>query len=537
MASFSLYEIKFTISCDFAEESVFLDNIRCVLEIPNQFMKDCGLLSHNFFGGSFRRDFSINACNKTIESILKSSFVFKLWITEEGQDIADFYQLDGHKLLLEGVNSVFLEIDCPVIAKFTVSIDRPILDRYYKRLFTPIFVHFGDFTGILDSFSEKLNHYLCIQCSYLKEKVYFVPVLINSKASFEVVIIITPSSSLDLSLAFFIVPYFPHFSSFAGSGVIYSGGNSKLSEQVSSSRINLLPQRSFMLPVILSAKDTFYMRVRIIESCPFFCISRNHFQSNDPTEDRFARWILSSPVNGESAFYFSRLSTAIFNANTQVELSQQDISIADYFSGFHIITPNEHLYVIETRMTNPNNCSKILVDLCLDAPHCIQIIANTHNLYLSPRLFNFFLKNILIPVNINELQQLHGMYLRKSSLFPLCKTINQLADLCSNISTELPSSESILELESKIPEISVAPVAVFLPPIRSTSIPIPPKQMIKNPIRLTIHSPRRVIAIKTKPYPNVQSESLPPFAPRAPHSSDSIRSNPRNIRDLFPEHD
>lgn len=151
----------------------------------------------------------------------------------------------------------------------------------------------------------------------------------------------------------------------------------------------------------------------------------------------------------------------------------------DLITGFHFLSPKEEVFVLETRTYRPNKAS-LSLELFLrnEMPSDTHIIANNSLTYSAPRLYcctDDLIQRVEIPIPLNDLLQINGLYFQKNEnhkLFPIAQKLANLIQ--SKKSTEIAGSFPIFAeiklLEKKASSLYATPVhkSLTIEPINQT---------------------------------------------------------------------
>jgi hypothetical protein len=107
-------------------------------------------------------------------------------------------------------------------------------------------------------------------------------------------------------------------------------------------------------------------------------------------------------------------------------------SYQDIITGFHFLTPKEEIFVLETRCDDRKKATKKLDRLLRGFPATLHILGNRRKKFNAPRLYCCFdrlLKTVEVPIVIEEMLRLEGLYFRSdenSQLFSVAQKFNDL---------------------------------------------------------------------------------------------------------------
>ncbi|OHS96028.1 hypothetical protein TRFO_10206 [Tritrichomonas foetus] len=140
---------------------------------------------------------------------------------------------------------------------------------------------------------------------------------------------------------------------------------------------------------------------------------------------------------------------------------------ADLITGVHISTPKEEVFILETRAHRPNKAS-LSLELFLreEMPKDIHIIANNSESFPAPRLYccmENLIHRIDVPIVVDELLQLKGLYFQQNENHKLFNVIQCLSSLLQNhlfrdIVNSFPNYNDVKMLEKRSPGLYAAPL-------------------------------------------------------------------------------
>ena len=137
----------------------------------------------------------------------------------------------------------------------------------------------------------------------------------------------------------------------------------------------------------------------------------------------------------------------------------------DIFTGFHIDTPEEHLFVLESRAKDPQKATFKLAEYTEKFPVSIRIVFDPLVSYEFPRLYyqlNSLVQHIVIPIPIVDLMRIDEMYYRRSrysAFYQVAQKIYGLFTCKDATSNEMfPTVREINDLMLKVGELYTAPI-------------------------------------------------------------------------------
>jgi hypothetical protein len=131
----------------------------------------------------------------------------------------------------------------------------------------------------------------------------------------------------------------------------------------------------------------------------------------------------------------------------------------DVITGFHFVGGKEHIFVLESRMDEKKNASKKLEDFLKQFPPTVHILADEAETFRAPRLYCCFdrlIKTIRIPISLQDLLKVGGLYVRSKENHKLFKVSQKLVTILRSrclsevvISEAFPSYREMKLLEKK----------------------------------------------------------------------------------------
>lgn len=372
-----------------------------------------------------------------------------------------FIQIDGHSFFVDNricivVQSVFAN----EYAKFTFTceIDKPFLNEYFLRKFTPCFVNIVSV--------ENLNKEK--QFVYCNKK----PLLVQSNNRIEAVYVISPrySETIDFEICDCAT------SNFIGSGIVeqHQGSINSLGTK----QFVLLPQRKRKLNIY----DKIILSVETLDPSyslkPINCVTKfKKVRNIESIDSRYFRFIIYSGSNKVGASYMRKLMASLskisgfslYSTKTKRAISQN----SDNYTGFHLQTPDEDIIILEARATPPSGKANLLFEILeKDVPPSVQIIKDRETTFPAPRLYQectYLVTNIKSPINVLEMTRLNDLYFRGSNTSKLFTIVQRLADIHAVASVRdaisfniYPNGREINLLAASKQDLCTIPTAPYL---------------------------------------------------------------------------
>jgi hypothetical protein len=159
---------------------------------------------------------------------------------------------------------------------------------------------------------------------------------------------------------------------------------------------------------------------------------------------KLVRWILTCP---HGAAYSRDLHRFLFSYHAAAVRGWRDgggssfrfsfPKCADITTGFHLVSPREEVWVLESRRREA--ATRSLEGFLRALPQDAHIIANTNVTFSAPRLyccFDSLVKTISIPVSVDELGRIRGLYCHDTEAHRLFSVATKLGLLigCEGLS-------------------------------------------------------------------------------------------------------
>lgn len=374
-----------------------------------------------------------------------------------------YIQIDGHNLYFPNSVSASSKICPPGFKKFnfTITVSSPLLTDYVLKRFAPAFLHIQQIEN------AKQEVYLSINDKYVLSDNNIV----NS------LMIFTPREQRELNIVLYNKR--PISKVVCGNGLVKQGHSS--SKQVGSMIYMLLPKRAkkiyigqmqVYLETLDPAEKYGVPTIPIIEE-------NTEPENGEPSNSKFYRWIASTERNPEGVKFCRKLMAFINQVNKDLPNYRKAVKTNfDVITGFHISTPKEDLFVIESRATEPKASSVQLSQLLNESPYSVHIVANTTISYKMPRLFKrldtLFLE-VMLPISVAEFVRIEGLYIRRSRFSSLFSVAQKIFDLFSihncGVDVYFPTYRELRDLVKRTIDLHAAPFSEFQvkPPISEPS--------------------------------------------------------------------
>lgn len=183
-----------------------------------------------------------------------------------------------------------------------------------------------------------------------------------------------------------------------------------------------------------------------------------------PTTKLF-RWVVScsrfSPASLKLINFIQNFHRTTIHGFTHIKnpcLKSCIRKSVDLITCFHFVSPKEEIFLIETRAQFPNTASQsIEIFLRNEMPSGVHIIASTSIDFPAPRLYCCFedlIHRVEIPISLNQMLQIDGLYLHKNRnhlLFPIVQKLANLlqAHKFKDIMNSFPKYSEICLLEKR----------------------------------------------------------------------------------------
>lgn len=140
----------------------------------------------------------------------------------------------------------------------------------------------------------------------------------------------------------------------------------------------------------------------------------------------------------------------------------------DLITGFHFMTPNEQVIVVETRVKEPKKATTYLNSFLQTLPCHVHILGNPHMKFPAPRLYcllDQLVKKVNMPIPMKDLIRIEGLYYQHHVNHKFYSPIMKLKDLLTVKSIAeavdadiFPTSKEIKLLYDKSELLSIMPL-------------------------------------------------------------------------------
>lgn len=162
-------------------------------------------------------------------------------------------------------------------------------------------------------------------------------------------------------------------------------------------------------------------------------------------ESDYFRWILVANRTNQAENY-ARMLHCLVNEHHKQILNVQSESVLqtynyeksiatciDVITGFHLITPDEHVIIIESRADEPNlSLQKLTSFFKSKPPEGVTMFFSREERFCSPRQYSTFttlFHSLEIPVNILDLVKVEQLYFHSSSIYVLFDVVQKLTGI------------------------------------------------------------------------------------------------------------
>lgn len=180
--------------------------------------------------------------------------------------------------------------------------------------------------------------------------------------------------------------------------------------------------------------------------------SDSSLQTEPSHSDDFHRWVLCCDRNVDTETFILLFDNTLFETHKKVFAEKNITTVKSYdyesamkktndvITGFHLITPDEHIYVLET-LVDPKpqsksgknvSCSGVLESFFKAAPNSVKVLYDTNVYFSPPRKYSEFqtlIYETTLPVNIMDLVRVDALYFRSSTLYCLYGIVQKVYSL------------------------------------------------------------------------------------------------------------
>ncbi|EAY02900.1 hypothetical protein TVAG_169020 [Trichomonas vaginalis G3] len=245
------------------------------------------------------------------------------------------------------------------------------------------------------------------------------------------------------------------------------------------------------------------------------------FEQSETNETEYYRWILVSKRDNQSE-NFAKMLHCLINEHHKLVLNESSESVIqtftyttstkrnlDVITGFHLIGPNEHMIIAESRVQTPNQSfSKLLQFFQTRPPLSVKMFYNKANKFPSPREYaclSTIFQTIEIPVNILEFVKVEALYFHSSVIHVLYDVVQKLTAILQSQDFEYINANDLYPSVSQLNQLISQ--AQSLPSFMTKKA----KTVTNQVPKIIQKSSARSQSAMTKPHLNAFLENRPRF--------------------------
>ena len=153
----------------------------------------------------------------------------------------------------------------------------------------------------------------------------------------------------------------------------------------------------------------------------------------------------------------------------------------DLITGFYCMTPSEQIIVLETRAKEPMETEYFIQNIIQSYPGTFHILCDSNYSFPAPReycLLDSLIQKIKIPISMNDLVRLSGLYFQNTKAHELFPIIQKLEYLMQCKSIQQADNENLFPTVRELRMLAFRTHSLFSAPLQP-GIPIPPQR--RNP--------------------------------------------------------
>lgn len=333
-----------------------------------------------------------------------------------------FLQLDGHVFLLPETLQHTVEIKHSGFMnfKFTVSIGSPLLNDYFLKRFAPGFLHIQKV--------ENLKRGCFIECNDKQ--------IISNNGEINTVIVFSPREQNEV--VFKVYESQTKEREWVGHGLVEMPEHRRTKNaEIGTGTYIFLPKRRRKVTI-----NTTQIVVETLDPAEVYGTPtvpdsiREDKQRNEPPNSQYYRMIISLIKSAEGIKSARDLGAILEEINKNYGTFKRAIaSTYDVITGFHVETPNEHLWVLECRAKEPMKSTIRISEFLEKLPANVNIVFDSSLSFEFPRLYyqlGSLIQDVMIPISISDLIRVDGLYKRNTQFAPLFTVSQKLFDLFSS---------------------------------------------------------------------------------------------------------
>ena len=365
-----------------------------------------------------------------------------------------YLQIDGHVFFLDDVLQYKVEAQTEVFKTISlqVEISQSLLNDYFLKRFAPAFLHIQKVENLKED-----NYIDCNGC----------PILINSETGdINTVIVFNPREQTDVS--FNMYKDKSKSTEIIGHGLVeYTKNKRSKNSELGFAIYQFLPKRKRNISILTTQISLESLDPAEEYGGPTIpSLLTKVKERNEPPNSVYYRFIITMKNDAEG-FREAKIFEAFLNSINDCDISFKKAITTTYdvITGFHVKTPNEHIWVLESRAKDPQKLSFKLSDYISKMPSFVKIVFDTEISFEFPRLYyklDKLIQTIDLPISIIDFVRIDGLYFKKSEYAPLFSVSQKLYNLFSSkdaISNKIfPSVREIKGLIKRSQDLSIAPI-------------------------------------------------------------------------------